>query len=397
MFASVAEDAFLTRPIPLRHPPVFYEGHLPAFSYNKLGREALGLPSIDPVLELLFERGIDPATTTDASVHARADWPTRARVGEFGAAIDRALLDAIANAEIEDGDASPLLEGGEAVYTILEHEELHHETFLYLIAQLPVEAKQSPFAVAHVDSPASQAGRVDVPPGETTLGGSRREQTFGWDNEFDGATYEVPGFEIDVDPVTNGEYLTFVAAGGEIPPFWFQRDGEWWLRCTYDVVRLPLSWPVYATHDQARAFAAWRNARLPTEAEYQRAAYGSPDGAERCYPWGNEKPTAAHGNFNYRRFDPEPVGSTPAGTSAWGVRELVGNGWEWTDTAFAPLPGFRAMASYPQYSADFFDDRHYVVKGASPVTSSNLLRPSFRNWYYGDYRYMFAKFRTVGL
>jgi formylglycine-generating enzyme required for sulfatase activity len=89
------------------------------------------------------------------------------------------------------------------------------------------------------------------------------------------------------------------------------------------------------------------------------------------------------------------VGSSPAGASAWGAEDLVGNGWEWTSTPFAPFPGFVPMASYPEYSADFFDGRHYVMKGASPVTSSNLVRRSFRNWFYGDYAYMYATFRRV--
>ncbi|MBC5815462.1 MAG: SUMF1/EgtB/PvdO family nonheme iron enzyme, partial [Candidatus Eremiobacteraeota bacterium] len=86
----------------------------------------------------------------------------------------------------------------------------------------------------------------------------------------------------------------------------------------------------------------------------------------------------------------------PAGVSAWGVYDLIGNGWEWTATQFAPLDGFEAMASYPQYSADFFDGKHYVMKGASPVTAAELVRRSFRNWFYADYPHMFAKFRCVG-
>jgi formylglycine-generating enzyme required for sulfatase activity len=102
-----------------------------------------------------------------------------------------------------------------------------------------------------------------------------------------------------------------------------------------------------------------------------------------------------HGNFGFRRFDPEPVGSSPAGASAWGVEDLIGNGWEWTSTPFAPFDGFVPMASYPQYSADFFDGRHYVMKGASPVTSTNLIRRSFRNWFFADYQYMYATFRRV--
>ena len=151
---------------------------------------------------------------------------------------------------------------------------------------------------------------------------------------------------------------------------------------------------MYVSHAEATAYARWRDARLPTEAEYQRAAYGSPSGEQR-HPWGDERPTTQHGDFDFSSYDPEPVGSHPAGQSAWGVDDLVGNGWEWTSTTFAPFPGFRAMASYPEYSADFFDGEHMVLKGASPVTAAELLRPTFRNWFRRRYPYVYATFRCV--
>jgi formylglycine-generating enzyme required for sulfatase activity len=153
---------------------------------------------------------------------------------------------------------------------------------------------------------------------------------------------------------------------------------------------------VYCTQEQAAAYSAWSGARLLTEAEYHRAAYGTPSGEERVHPWGDGAPDPArHGNFGWRRFDPEPAGSSPAGASAWGVHDLIGNGWEWTSTPFGPLPGFRPMASYPLYSQDFFDGMHYVMKGASPVTAATLVRRSLRNWFYVDYPYMYATFRRA--
>jgi formylglycine-generating enzyme required for sulfatase activity len=101
------------------------------------------------------------------------------------------------------------------------------------------------------------------------------------------------------------------------------------------------------------------------------------------------------GAFDFCSFDPVPVGSSPAGVSAWGVHDLVGNGWEWTATAFAPFPGFRAIPSYPEYSADFFDGQHFVMKGASTATAHELLRPTFRNWFRRRYPFMYATFRCV--
>ena len=101
------------------------------------------------------------------------------------------------------------------------------------------------------------------------------------------------------------------------------------------------------------------------------------------------------GNFGFQHWDPVPVGSYPAGVSAWGVHDLVGNGWEWTSTVFNGFPGFEPMASYPEYSQDFFDDDHLVVKGASPATGCGLVRRSFRNWFRPQYPYMYATFRCA--
>lgn len=149
------------------------------------------------------------------------------------------------------------------------------------------------------------------------------------------------------------------------------------------------------THQQATAYARWKGRRLPSEAEYHRAAFGTPQSDERAFPWGNAPPGPSRGNFGFARFDPVPIGSYPDGASAWGVNDLVGNGWEWTSTPFAPFPGFEPMASYPQYSVDFFDGAHFVMKGASPVTHERLVRRSFRNWFRPDYPYVYATFRCV--
>ena len=166
-------------------------------------------------------------------------------------------------------------------------------------------------------------------------------------------------------------------------------------RNMFELIPLPLDWPVYVMHDEAAAHAKWRGARLPSEAEYHRAAFGTPSGEERQFPWGDEPPDHTRGNFDFTHWDPVPVGSYPKGASAWGVRDLVGNGWEWTSTKFAGFPGFKPMASYPVYSADFFDNEHYVIKGASPATARDLVRRSFRNWFRPNYPYLYATFRCV--
>lgn len=164
----------------------------------------------------------------------------------------------------------------------------------------------------------------------------------------------------------------------------------------FESIPLPAAWPVYVSQAEADAYARWKRRRLATEAEFHRAAFGTPDGGERMLPW--ERPAiadASRGNFDFVAWEPVPAGSRPAGASACGVHDLIGNGWEWTASIFAPFPGFKAMASYPEYSAEFFDGQHFVLKGASPATARELVRRSFRNWFRPNYPYVYAKFRTV--
>ena len=132
-----------------------------------------------------------------------------------------------------------------------------------------------------------------------------------------------------------------------------------------------------------------------TEPEYHRAAFATPSGEERRFPWGDEPPDRTRGNFDFANWDPVPVGSYPDGASAWGVEDLVGNGWEWTATTFDGFRGFKPMRCYPVYSADFFDGEHYVMKGASPATARDLVRRSFRNWFRPNYPFVYATFRCV--
>ncbi len=415
LFDALAPEAYEERPIALRNPICFYEGHLPAFSVNTLLKRGLKEPGIDGAYEVLFERGIDPE---DASAVGNGGqrWPPRREIVAYGDCADRLVLDALAGKDI-DRDDNPVLRGGLAAYTILEHEPMHQETLRYMWHRLPFSKKRRP-ETARAPLPGAAAprpARVRLPAGAATLGTTPQEAPFGWDNEFAQHRVDVPAFDIDVHDVTNGDFLEFVEAGGyrsrELwdeegwewraredvthPLFW-ERDGAGWLwRGMFDRIALPPAWPVYVSHAEAEAFARWRLRRLPTEAEFHRAAYGTPEGTERSYPWGEEPPDERRGNFDFRSWDPVPVGSFPEGASAWGVHDLVGNGWEWTSTIFEGFAGFRPMPSYPNYSVDFFDRKHWVLKGASPATARPLLRRSFRNWFRGNYPYVYATFRTA--
>jgi iron(II)-dependent oxidoreductase len=398
IFSIPRQVMYYERPIALRNPIVFYEGHLPAFAVNTLIKLALRQTGINENYELLFARGIDP-DSPEAVMDPGSVWPSRQEVQAYGATADSMIERALLESDLED-ESVPQLRGGEAALAILEHEQMHQETLLYMLHNMPLDQKivsapLTPSAMPAVSSPVFDS--VEIPAGFATVGADREEIGFGWDNEFPAMRVEVPAFTIDRHNVTNGQYLEFMEVTGAAAPwFWEQgKGGEWLLRGMFTREPLPRDWPVYVTHDEAVAYANWRGKRLPSEGEYHRAAHGTPEGAERMYPWGNEAPDATRGNFGFRRWDPVPVGSYPAGASAWGVHDLVGNGWEWTSTVFDGLPGFTPMASYPVYSNDFFDGQHYVLKGASPVTANELIRRSLRNWFRPNYPYLYATFRCV--
>ena len=415
LFNIVRPEAYYSRPISLRHPIVFYEGHLPAFSVNTLVKKGLGRPGVDEGLERLFARGIDPEDEASASGNQRVEWPTREEVGRFADECDALILDALANAPL-DQPGHPLLHEAQAVYAILEHEAMHQETMLYMWHQLPYDRKRAPAGTsADAGGSTPPPAKVKVPAGRATLGARAGEIPFGWDNEFPGLVVDVAAFEIDVHNVTNEQFMDFVNAGGyrqpdwwtpsafawvrhdgmEHPRFWTRHDGAWQWRDMFEAIDLPPAWPVYVSQAEAAAYARWKGARLATEAEYHRAAFGDPSGDERRYPWGDAPPDASRSLFDFRSWSPVAAGRHPRGQSAWGVHDLMGNGWEWTSTEFSPFAGFRPMASYPEYSADFFDGQHLVMKGASPATDAALLRRSFRNWFRPTYPYVYATFRCV--
>jgi ergothioneine biosynthesis protein EgtB len=415
LFDLLTLDAYYARPIALRHPIVFYEGHLSAFSFNTLVTRALGRAGIDARLERLFARGIDPEDEHASAPSGPEQWPTRTEVRAFVDEADRRVLEALLTAPIEQA-GHPLLDRGQVVHAIFEHEAMHQETLLYMWHQLPYGQKRPPTDVqVNSGGRPPQEETISVPAGRTTLGARSGAIPFGWDNEFEAVEVEVPAFAIDRHNVTNAAFLDFVEAGGyhdarwwapdafawlraegiEHPRFWARDEGRWWWRGMFQPIPLPAAWPAYVSHSEAAAYARWRGRRLPSEAEYGRAAYATPAGVERAFPWGDDPPDPVRGHFDFAGWDPQPVGQSPAGQSAWGIDDLLGNGWEWTSTVFAPFPGFAPLPSYPEYSADFFDGQHYVLKGASGATARDLLRRSFRNWFRPHYPYVYAAFRCV--
>lgn len=413
LFKIVHPTAMYDRPIPERHRIIFYLGHLEAFDWNLL-REPLGLFSAHSDFDQLFAFGIDPVEGGLPADQPK-DWPSVDRVREYSRSLRQRLDAAIQSAPTKDAALSSL-EHGRLLDVAIEHRLMHAETLCYMLHQLAVDRKLAPPIAPPQQRPERQMVAAAIPAGAATLGLARSEGgPFGWDNEFEEHIVKVPAFSIDTHNVTNGDYLRFVSDGGyecrdlwsdsawqriasreeRAPAFWIPHGDTWLYRAMFSEIPLPLDWPVYVSHDEASAYARWAGKELPSEAEWHRAACGTPTGGERAYPWGEDAPSIRHGNFDFERWDPVPAGSYPRGASAFGVADLVGNGWEWTRTPFAPFPGFRQFSFYEGYSANFFDGKHFVMKGGSPRTAACMLRRSFRNWFQPHYPYVYAKFRCV--
>ncbi len=386
LWQVVRPTALEERPVPERHRLIFYFGHLEAFDWNLLA-PALDLKPFRPAWDKLFAFGIDPVDGQLPSEPASA-WPEGDEVRAYNHEIRQRLAAALAQRGVAAGELAQRLN------VAMEHRWMHAETLCYLLHNLGYEHKRRGPAPPNGGRKQPPAEPVAVPAGEVTLGQPDRS-VFGWDNEFAAQRVRVEGFAADRHKVTNREYLAFVEAGAAPPHFWRRTGNGWRYRGMFAEAPLPLDHPVYVTQAEASAYAGWRGRRLPTEAEWHRLAFGTPEGRERSYPWGETAPARMDGNFDFRSWDPAPVDHHPETASAWGAEDLMGNGWEWTATPFAPFPGFTPFPFYPGYSADFFDGRHFVLKGGSARTAACLLRRSFRNWFQPHYPYLYAGFRCV--
>lgn len=400
LFATLTAEALFARPIAERHRLFFYLGHLEAFDFNLLCRDVLGQTSSAPAFERLFAFGIDPVDGQLPSDQP-SDWPAVEVVRRWNDEVRARVDEAVTSAPL-----TGWLEGGWAIHLAIEHRLMHAETLAYLLARLPVALKHGGPA------PSQRPGRtiegfVTLEAGTVELGTARAEQPFlGWDNEYERHRVEVPTFRLARRPVSNADWLGFLEAGGyqdrawwsdaawawraqhEVthPAFWLNRDGGWWWKAMFHEVPLPLDWPVYVSHAEASAYARWKGARLPTEAEWHRAARTLEP--ETWVP-------GVQANVGGAHHDPFPIGAFPASDTAEGVVDLMGNGWEWTSTPFAPFEGFEPLPFYRGYSANFFDGQHFVLKGASAATDVRFLRKAFRNWFQPHYQHVFAKFRLA--
>jgi gamma-glutamyl hercynylcysteine S-oxide synthase len=351
----------------------------------------------------------------DAFQHARSDRPelpllSPAESRIYVRQVRDKVLDVLERVPLE---GRALVENGFAFGMIAQHEQQHDETMLAThqlrIGPPVLHAPPVPPAVA---PPAMR--EVLVPGGAFTMGTST--EPWALDNERPAHRAHVDAFFIDTAPVTNGQYAEFIASGGyddrrwwsadgweyrnfaglSAPRFW-ERDGRAFARNRFGVVEpIPPDEPVvHVSFHEAAAYAAWAGRRLPTEAEWEKAARFDPaTGRSRRYPWGDEDPGPQHANLGQRHLSPAPVGAYPAGVSALGVHQLIGDVWEWTSTDLAGYPGFAAFP-YREYSEVFFGPKYKVLRGGSFGTDPVACRATFRNWDYPIRRQIFAGFRTA--
>jgi len=412
LVAPLDEAALTTQWSPLMSPITWDLGHIANFEEQWVRRA-----------HTPDRRRDDPARQRDhlydAVAHARATRGTLPLLDRLGALtyledVHRQTSAAIDRATFASGDA--LLRDGFVHAMLAQHEAQHTETMLQTIqlAGIPYEPARRaipPAARVIVD----ERRQAHVPAGTSIMGTDDR--VLAYDNERPAHEVALPAFRIDVTPVTNRAYLGFVEDGGyrarelwgdngwawlrlagvSHPAGWVrQPDGTWHERAFGRVEPLPLDQPVvHVCWYEARAFARWAGKRLPTEAEWEKAAAWDLERlVPRRHPWGDGPPTPERANLDQRCFAPAAVGAFPQGTSYFGCQQMLGCVWEWTDSDFEPYPGFEVFP-YPEYSAIHFGRGYKVLRGGSWATQPLVARNTFRNWDLPQRRQIFAGFRCA--
>lgn len=399
------DDAELTaQHSPLMSPLVWDLAHVGQQEEHWLLQVGSGeyTPVFSPVIASLY----------DAFEHPRA---TRTQLPLLDAATSRRALSDVRGRVVDVLERASADDALFVAGMVAQHEHQHDET-MFATHHL----RSGPPLLAAAPTPPGRpvpADAVLVPAGPFLLGADPAVEPWALDNELPQHEVDVPAFRIARVPVTNGEWLAFVAAGGYDDPRWWTPAG--WAHRTTAGLRAPMSWapdgaggwtrrrfgavaevapaePVqHVSFHEAQAYARWAGARLPTEVEWEKACAWDPGAhRRRRWPWGDAPPSAQRANLGGAALGPAEVGAYPDGASAYGVEQMVGDVWEWTSSVLEPWPGFRPML-YDSYSAPFFDGTHQVLRGGSWATDAVAVRPSFRNWDYPVRRQVFSGLRLA--
>ena len=391
-------------------PVIWHLAHIGVFEAYWLLQKIAGEPAPDTRYERIF----DPISTPREE---SKNLPARREMEDYLTRVRGRVLRHLERARF-DGD-EPLLHDAYVYHLVLEHERQHQETLAYLLQLLAPTKKTRPqTAGANTSSVAAARDMITVAAGECVLGAPW--PVFVYDNELPAHTINVPAFKIDRLLTTNEEFAHFVAEGGYERREWWGDEGwawrekenwtcplywtrgaknnghSWNARTMFDEGTLAPDHPVVGVSwYEAEAYARFAGKRLPTEAEWEKAAaWDVAAERKRMFAWGDDAPDAARCNFDFRFWGTTPVGSFPAGASAAGCLDMNGNVWEWTGDPFAGFPGFRAYP-YPEYSELWFDSDHRVLKGGSWATRGSILRTSFRNFFRRHFRIAFAGIRCA--
>ncbi|MDB9453412.1 5-histidylcysteine sulfoxide synthase [Dolichospermum circinale] len=392
MKSVIKEETFYLNPDPLRNKLIFYLGHSAVFYINKLIQVGLLTNRINPQYETLFEIGVDPETPAELEEAIQGfNWPDVEKVWEYRNKA-RSEITAIINnttLNLPIHQQHPIW----ALLMGIEHSRIHLETSSMLLRQLPIDKLQRPqrwnYAPSNGEIPNNQMR--EIPGGVVKLGKNQDDLTFGWDSEYGNLEVEVQPFLASQYLITNGEFLEFVQAGGynnsnywnaeswewkqlynvEYPKFWITQENNYRYRATFDEIDLPLDWPVEVNHYEAMAYCQWKgkNTRLMTEVEWNQALKISEDSR-----------LSNNYNLNLQFISPTPVGMFSENNQS-AISDLRGNVWEWLSSRFYPLPGFQTHDLYPDQSAPFFDNKHFMMLGGSWATNGTMALPCYRNWF----------------
>jgi gamma-glutamyl hercynylcysteine S-oxide synthase len=329
----------------------------------------------------------------------------------------RSYVATVRNKALDSLDAMPE-DGDEFNFgLVVSHENQHDETMLQALNLRSGPALLDPVVPLPAGRPGVAGTSVLVAGGPFVLGVDAVDEPYSLDNERSAHVVDVADFRIGRVPVTNAEWRAFIDDGGYRESRWWSERG-WAHRCDAELVA-PLHWnadgsrarfghaeqipgdePVqHVTYFEAEAYAAWAGARLPTEAEWEKACAWDPAvGRRRRFPWGASEPTKLLANLGGDALRPAPVGAYPAGASYYGAEQLLGDVWEWTSSPLRPWPGFTPML-YEQYSEPFFEGSgagdFKVLRGGSWAVAAGIVRPSFRNWDHPIRRQIFSGVRLA--
>lgn len=378
LFEDLADDDFRTQPHPEFSPPGWHLGHVAYTEAMWLLCHCAGEPLPYPELKTTFD--VDGLAKPERA----SKLPPKDEVVDYAQDIRARIIGQL--------DEEVFAQHGRVWQFVLQHEAQHGETITFLRHLMGDRPE------AQADGTDVPLNWVPVPAGPVTIGCDGLEAI---DNERPVHTVTLGDFSIARHPVTQAQFARFIDAGGYRERRWWDEDGWSWL--AESNVSKPLYWreglanvPVMGVSAyEADAFARFSGARLPTEAEWEKAAAWNP-ATQRAsaFPWGNALPDRTTANCDRVHRGTTSVDRYPAGRSAYGVEDMIGNVWEWTASTFAAYDGFESWP-YDGYSKIYFDDAHRVLRGGSWATRPWAVRASFRNWYQPQIRQILAGFRLA--